>query len=348
MNLNPKKIIEFGTEDSLHPVGSHEKMGLPTGAIEAEYIGTISINGDNFIVGKVTECFDKSEDKEGKIIVRECIPNVYSDGSGFIFLNQQVSEKCVDLESFLNTPNIINKLENGVDINSLINSSLLPLSIRNFINNTDLLLVTAIKHEVFEYKKDLLKYNQSSFCDLLEEMENLKKQLNQRNQDKEVERYYRTYQDSIQRQAKFDQSYNKSSNIKDQSSELQKNIENENRQNQSVQTVSQNPQMAQTLANTFKALEVQKTEDTKNTVKDGYDKTMQLHNNENILNTVNNNVQEKNSAEISLDLEDFAKEEQTILNSKHFTDEQKKRMIQELYQEFDSYVEENPEHHKTR
>ena len=348
MNLNQKKIMKFGTEDSLKPVGSHEKIGLPTGTIEAEYIGTISINGDNFIVGKVTECFDRREDKEGKIIVRECISNVYSDGSGCIFLNQQVSEKCVELERFLNTPNITNQLENGVSINSLINNSFPETAILNIINNSNSLLITAIKHEVFEHKKNLLKYNQSSFCDLLEEIENLNKKLNQKNQDKEVERYYRTYKDSIQRQAKFEQSYNKSSNIKDQSSELQKNIENENRQNQSAQTVSQNSQMAQTLANTFKALEVQKTENTKNNVKDDYDKTMQLHNNENILNTVNNNVREKNSAEISLDLEDFAKQEQTILNSKHFTDEQKKRMIQELYQEFDSYVEENPEHHKTR
>lgn len=346
MNLNQnKKIIEFGTEDSLHPVGIHEKMGLPTGAIEAEYIGTISINGDNFIVGKVTECFDKKEDKDGKIIVRECIPNVYSDGSGCIFLNQQVSEKCIDLERFLNTQNIINELEKGIDINSLINSSLLPLSIHNFINNTDLLLVTAIKNEVFNHKKELLKYNQSSFCDLLEEIENLNKQINQ---DKEVESYYRTYQDSLQRYSKFEQSYKKSANPKVQHFESQKNIVNENRPNQSFQTVSQNPQMAQTLANTFKALEVQKAEDTKNNVKEGYNKTKQIYNEENISNTLNNNVQEKNSAEISLDLEDFAKQEQAILNAKHFTDEQKKKMIQELYQEFDSYVEENPEHHKTR
>ena len=54
-------------------------------------------------------------------------------------------------------------------------------------------------------------------------------------------------------------------------------------------------------------------------------------------------VTTKSSSEIDADLDDFEAEERRILNSKHFTDEQKKEMIEELYSEFDKYTEENPE-----
>ena len=58
--------------------------------------------------------------------------------------------------------------------------------------------------------------------------------------------------------------------------------------------------------------------------------------------------QEKTSEEIDKDLLDYEEEVNKILNSKHFSEEQKKQMIEEIYQEFDGYVEENPEHGRTR
>lgn len=54
-------------------------------------------------------------------------------------------------------------------------------------------------------------------------------------------------------------------------------------------------------------------------------------------------VTSKSSEEIDSDLDDFEAEERKILNSKHFTDDQKKQMIEQLYSEFDKYAEENPE-----
>ena len=51
----------------------------------------------------------------------------------------------------------------------------------------------------------------------------------------------------------------------------------------------------------------------------------------------------KSSEEIDNDLSDFEKEEMKILNSKHFTDEAKKKMLEDLYSEFDQYTEQNPE-----
>lgn len=106
--------------------------------------------------------------------------------------------------------------------------------------------------------------------------------------DNEIEDYYRTYQESSQRNSIF------------------------------------NHQKAPNIVNAFEEVANQKTENAQN------------------------NIKEKDSSEISKDLEDFAKQEKAILNAKHFTVEQKQKMIQELYQEFDNYVEKNPEYHKTR
>ena len=54
-------------------------------------------------------------------------------------------------------------------------------------------------------------------------------------------------------------------------------------------------------------------------------------------------VGSKTKEEIDADLEEFETEERIILNSKHFSEEQKKEMIENLYSRFDKYTEENPE-----
>lgn len=54
-------------------------------------------------------------------------------------------------------------------------------------------------------------------------------------------------------------------------------------------------------------------------------------------------INSKPKEEIDADLNDFETEENIILNSKHFTEEQKKKLIDDLYSEFDEYVEKNPE-----
>ena len=53
--------------------------------------------------------------------------------------------------------------------------------------------------------------------------------------------------------------------------------------------------------------------------------------------------EEKSNEEIDEDLEDFENQESQILHDKRFTPEQKSELIDELYKEFDEYVEENPE-----
>lgn len=86
-----------------------------------------------------------------------------------------------------------------------------------------------------------------------------------------------------------------------------------------IQTVSQNHEMQQQLANSFKTVQIQKEQKDKN-----------------------------NHTKIDSDLDDFANQERQILSAKRFTDEQKKKLIEELYAEFDNYVEQNPEKGRSR
>lgn len=155
-----------------------------------------------------------------------------------------------------------------------------------------------------------------------------------------VTEYNRVYQESLERKKRFEQAYKNSQSIsKQQENEMVEvqakmvkeqstkpiSLESDN----TVQTYDNQPkkviedsEVQQQLVQAFKSVQSQKENTQQNTG--------------------------KSSADIDIDLDDFAKQEKQILNAKHFTDEQKKRMIQELYDEFDSYVEENPEYHRTR
>ena len=115
---------------------------------------------------------------------------------------------------------------------------------------------------------------------------------------------------------------------------------------QTPQKISQ-PQNKQPSTSNFHTVESQQDIQQKQSKKN-YDKAKQIYNNISSSQTVVNNIQGKDSKEIDADLDDFDKQERQILNAKHFTDEQKKRMIEELYTKFDNYVEQNPETQKSK
>ena len=115
---------------------------------------------------------------------------------------------------------------------------------------------------------------------------------------------------------------------------------------QTPQKISQ-PQNKRPSTSNFHTVESQQDIQQKQSKKN-YDKAKQIYNNISSSQTVVNNIQGKDSKEIDADLDDFDKQERQILNAKHFTDEQKKRMIEELYTKFDNYVEQNPETQKSK
>ena len=80
----------------------------------------------------------------------------------------------------------------------------------------------------------------------------------------------------------------------------------------------------------------------KDTIED-YEEKKQAYEETSASNELMVQVGSKTKEEIDADLEEFETEERRILNSKHFSEEQKKEMIENLYSEFDKYTEENPE-----
>lgn len=153
--------------------------------------------------------------------------------------------------------------------------------------------------------------------------------------------YNRVYQESLERKKRFEHAYKNSQSISKQQENEMVEVQAKMVKEQSTKPISlesdnivqtyddnqpkkviEDSEVQQQLIQAFKSVQTQK-ENTQQNIG-------------------------KSSADIDIDLDDFAKQEKQILNAKHFTDEQKKRMIQELYDEFDSYVEENPEYHRTR
>ena len=88
------KKIEFGFSNDAVPTGQWEGIGIAPGLIltDAEYYGSFSIDGYNFIVAKPTsDEYGNYPDMVGKFIVREALVDLYADGSSNVFLNQDVS-----------------------------------------------------------------------------------------------------------------------------------------------------------------------------------------------------------------------------------------------------------------
>ena len=91
-------------------------------------------------------------------------------------------------------------------------------------------------------------------------------------------------------------------------------------------------------------LETQKEDVTsEKSAMDDYKEKKQFYEEASVPKKLTEQIQTKTKEEIDTDLDDFEAEERRILNSRHFTDEQKKKMIEDLYTEFDKYTEENPE-----
>ena len=91
-------------------------------------------------------------------------------------------------------------------------------------------------------------------------------------------------------------------------------------------------------------LEIQKEDETsERSAIDDYEEKKQAYEEASVPKKSTEQIQTKTKEEIDTDLDDFEAEERRILNSKHYSEEQKKEMIERLYSEFDKYTEENPE-----
>jgi len=113
------KKIEFGFANEKNPTGSWQGTGIneELAVTDAEYYGAVKFDGNSYIIAKVTEDkFGHWPNLVGRFIVRPAVADVYSDGSGIIFLDQEQSLRGNQIENFLNNEQVKDKIGNLDDI----------------------------------------------------------------------------------------------------------------------------------------------------------------------------------------------------------------------------------------
>lgn len=172
------KKIEFGYSNDIDPKGSHEGMGIkPTLLLtEADYYGAIEYEGNFYIVAKVVEDkYDKYPNLLGKFIVRDALADMYPDGSGILFLNQDQSLFARKLESFLNHEYVKGRINNLDDILKNCNGIHKANNMFILLEMGETILSTSILSEAFEEKNEALKNCHKSFSELQRSLEKSKK-----------------------------------------------------------------------------------------------------------------------------------------------------------------------------
>lgn len=173
------KKINFGYSNDNNPRGSSEGIGASPNLdiIDSEYIDFVRFDDNVYLISKVGMVFKGQENKVGTIDVREVIADMYVDGSGIIFANQEKSSVCRSLESSL--ANAKDFIEKGVSVQQICGGYRAPDSFKSLLNdgNSSLieqpLHVVGIKPEIFQEKKRLLSNCRSSFSSMQRELEEL-------------------------------------------------------------------------------------------------------------------------------------------------------------------------------
>jgi len=171
------KKIEFGFANDYDPKGAWEGIGIKPGLLltDAEYYGAIKYEDNSYIVAKVTKDeYGRFPHLVNKFIVRPAIADLYVDGSGVIFLDQEESLVSQQLETHLNIPQISERIS---DINSIINNCAgvhtADMSFK-FLTLGDNFLTTSITHDAFERKNTALKSCKGSFSQIQEQLLSVK------------------------------------------------------------------------------------------------------------------------------------------------------------------------------
>ena len=171
------KTIEFGYDNSNNPTGSFEGISLETEPgkyiYKGNYFGAINYNGDDYIVAKVIEADSNHPELNNRFVVRSAIADLFSDGSGTIYLDQEQSFNGKTLEEELNRKR--EQLENITDICRVLNTNYGKRSFDALTFDKDNILVTAIRHDIFTRRKEALNNCTKSIVEMSLEQEILYK-----------------------------------------------------------------------------------------------------------------------------------------------------------------------------
>lgn len=365
------KKIEFGFANEKNPTGSWQGTGIneELSLTDAEYYGAVKFDGNSYIIAKVIEDkYGHWPNLVGRFIVRPAVADIYSDGSGIIFLDQEQSLKGKQIENFLNNEQIKDKINSLDDIVNFIKNGISKNN-ESFDNCaiSDIYTTTSIRHEEFEKirKENAIK----------EELERNKSKLSQSFQPEVVDEMLENRKKSLEEVARieeFSRELNSSESndkikygylSKDQVDAIVKTgkmpITYEARKQKLLEAIEQDKitwededYIREDLMadNDIRfALDHQYNKQTDNNVEtvnmEYSSKTQELLNeSQEILN------QPELSPDYSVDqnLEGYTKLEQEINNNPNLSEEQKQAMRNSLWNDFDNFVEQNPEQNKSK
>lgn len=161
--------IEFGFANEANPKGTWEGIGIKQGLLllDADFYGTVKVESNSYIIAKVTKDeYDRYPELLDKFLVRPALADLYPDGSGIIFLDQEQSLEAYQLEEYLNSPQVKDKIFSIEDIIDLSNGVAPADKSFSMLTNQDRVVTTSILHEVFERKNNALKNCHLSFSEL--------------------------------------------------------------------------------------------------------------------------------------------------------------------------------------
>ncbi len=167
------KKIEFGFANEKDPKGSWQGIGINPNLmlLEAQYFGAVCYGNEYLIVAKVTkDKYSKHPQLLNKFIVREALVDLYKDGSGILFLNQEESLPARQLEAILNDQRYIDRFHNLEDVKRFLPVSSATKAF-DMISSDSKIISTSITPEAFNDKKDAIYRCRGSFSDLQKQLD---------------------------------------------------------------------------------------------------------------------------------------------------------------------------------
>lgn len=168
------KKVEFGFSNDYDPKGSWEGIGIKPGLLltDAEYYGAVKYDDNSYIVAKITEDeYGRFPHLLGNFIVRPAVADMYVDGSGTIFLDQEETMVTRQLEERLNSSHVKDGIKNIDDVlSNCYGVHMADKSFKILTMDSDTVLTTSITHEAFERKNTCLKDCRKSFSELQEQL----------------------------------------------------------------------------------------------------------------------------------------------------------------------------------
>lgn len=163
------KKIEFGFDNNLNPTGSWQGIGINPKVmlLDAEYIGSVSIEGNNYIITKTVN--QTRNYQENMFLVRNALVDLFPSGSGILYLSQNENEITNGLENLLNNPNVKDKIITVEDVLRVCSAANYSMPSFRIIESSPKIIATSILPEVFEEKNNAINNCHKTFTQIQSE-----------------------------------------------------------------------------------------------------------------------------------------------------------------------------------